>query len=193
VSTKPVVSGIQITTVAASQSGIAKTALAATEMANSTRTSTVPASVAAPKPVQSGNPVMPVVANAAPGISAPSVNASASNVVAAQVVSTSNLSPTVSSFPAPTIVAAKPGSASARVFFTVPQNAAALISSYTVVAYAGGVTTGIRAAGTSSPIIVTGLTNGTDYTFYVIANGKSGMRAASALSNSVTPLGIFAN
>jgi len=79
------------------------------------------------------------------------------------------------------------------VFFTVPQNAAALISSYTVVAYAGGVTTGIKVTGLASPITVTGLTNGSDYSFYVIANGKSGTRAASALSNIVTPLGIFGN
>ena len=190
---KPASPVTSLNPVAVNPSGVARTAPATIAVTKTASVSTAPAGVAAPKSAVPDNPVLPVVASAAPVISAPAVSAPASNVAAAQIASTSNSSSTAASIPAPSIVTAKPGSASARVFFTVPQNAAALISSYTVVAYAGGVTTGIKVTGLASPITVTGLTNGSDYSFYVIANGKSGTRAASALSNIVTPLGIFGN
>ena len=45
----------------------------------------------------------------------------------------------------------------------------------------------LPATGTASPITVTGLTNGTAYTFTVIATNVNGTSPASSASNSVTP------
>src|SRR5262249_44692199 len=47
---------------------------------------------------------------------------------------------------------------------------------------------GITATGSASPIVVTGLTNGTSYSFTVTATNAAGKGAASAPSNAVTPL-----
>ncbi len=123
-----------------------------------------------------------------------SVSGSSDNAPATiQSAQTKNIAASPSSLSAPTIVAAKPGSTEVRVYFTVPQDSAALISGYTVVAYSGGVATAMKATGTNSPITVKGLTNGTDYIFFVIANSKSGTRVTSDASNIVTPLSILGN
>jgi hypothetical protein len=85
---------------------------------------------------------------------------------------------------APIIGTATPGSARASVAFTAPvSDGGAAITGYTVVANPGGQT----ATGTSSPITVTGLTNGTPYTFTVTATNSAGTGPASAASTSVTP------
>ena len=132
-------------------------------------------------------PAAPVATANTKAVPAPSV---ANKVATTQAATVSN-PPTNSSIPAPTIMAAKPGSSEAKVFFTVPQDALTLISSYTVVAYSGGKSTGIHATGPGSPIKITGLTNGTEYVFYVFSNAKTGARVPSAASNPVTPLGIL--
>lgn len=88
---------------------------------------------------------------------------------------------------APTIGTATAGDASASVTFTAPaSNGGAAITGYTVTSSPGGIT----ATGTSSPINVTGLTNGTAYTFTVTATNSAGTGAASAASNSVTPAAV---
>lgn len=83
---------------------------------------------------------------------------------------------------APSIGTVTAGSQFASVPFTAPEFGSP--TSYTVVSTPGN----IIATGTLSPIIVTGLTNGTAYTFRVFANNQYGPSAASAASNSVTPL-----
>ena len=86
---------------------------------------------------------------------------------------------------APIIGTAYALKASANVNFTPPVNVGGIpVDHYTVTSSPGGVT----ATGTSSPIRVGGLTNGTSYTFTVTATNSIGTSAASAASNSVTPL-----
>lgn len=83
----------------------------------------------------------------------------------------------------PTAVAA---SAQATVSFTTPaSNGGTAILDYKVTSNPGAIT----ATGTASPITVTGLTNGTTYTFTVQARNAIGLGAPSAATNSVAPPG----
>lgn len=87
---------------------------------------------------------------------------------------------------APTIGVATAGNTQATVSFTAPaSNGGAAVTGYTVTSNPGGIT----GTGAASPITVTGLTNGTAYTFTVTATNGAGTGSASAASNSVTPLG----
>ena len=81
--------------------------------------------------------------------------------------------------PAPTAVTVKGGDKCATVSFTPPTGT---ISKYTVTSTPGG----IIATGTSSPIIVSNLTNGTAYTFAVTATNSGNTTSAAATSESVT-------
>ena len=87
---------------------------------------------------------------------------------------------------APTGVTATAGDRQATVRFNAPtNNGGSAITGYTVTANPGNV----KATGTATPITVTGLTNGTAYTFTVIATNSVGNGPASSASNSVTPTG----
>jgi len=86
---------------------------------------------------------------------------------------------------APTIGTATQGNASASVAFTAPANpGGSAITSYIVVSTPGV----IVGTGASSPVTVSGLTNGTAYTFQASAVNSYGQGALSAASNSVTPV-----
>ncbi|MGY0557684.1 putative Ig domain-containing protein [Lysobacter sp. A378] len=86
---------------------------------------------------------------------------------------------------APTIGTATAGDAQASITFTAPaDDGGSAITGYTVTSSPGSIT----ANGPASPITVTGLTNGTAYTFAVTATNNAGTGAASAPSNSVTPM-----
>ena len=86
---------------------------------------------------------------------------------------------------APTGVAAAAGDTQATVTFTAPaSDGGSPITSYAVTSSPGSVT----ATGASSPITVTGLTNGTAYIFTVTATNAVGTGLASSPSNSVTPV-----
>jgi len=88
---------------------------------------------------------------------------------------------------APTGVSATAGDGKATVSFTAPaSNGGAAISSYTVTASPGGAT----ATGSASPITLTGLSNGTSYTFTVTATNSVGESAASSASSAITPAGV---
>lgn len=87
---------------------------------------------------------------------------------------------------APSINGATPGNGAVTVAFTAPAfNGGSAVTGYTVTPSPSGT----PVSGTSSPLIVTGLTNGTAYTFTVTANNVAGTGAASAPSGSVTPAG----
>ena len=88
---------------------------------------------------------------------------------------------------APVIGTATAGDAQASVPYTAPEsNGGSPILSYTATSNPGGFTGTLNREG-SGTIIVTGLTNGTTYTFTVTATNENGTGAASAVSNPVIP------
>jgi hypothetical protein len=104
------------------------------------------------------------------------------NEYVASVMPGQNTSPTVPG--APTGVSAIGGNTQAIVSFTAPINdGGATITSYIVTSDPDG----IIATGSSSPITITGLTNGISYTFTVIATNSIGDSVASSASSHVTP------
>ena len=89
---------------------------------------------------------------------------------------------------APTSPIANAGNGQASVAFTETTfDGGSAITDYTVTSSPGGFT----ATGASTPILVTGLTNGTRYTFTVIATNAVGNSLASAASAAVVSCGAF--
>jgi len=89
----------------------------------------------------------------------------------------------------PTITGVASGNAQATVSFTAPSsNGGSAITSYTATSSPGGFTGTVTQSGSGS-ITVSGLTNGTGYTFTVTATNAIGTSVASAASSLVTPLG----
>ena len=87
----------------------------------------------------------------------------------------------------PTSVSATAGDAQASVAFTAPTFAGVpgTITGFKVTSSAGQ-----TATGSSSPITVTSLSNGTAYTFTVQAQNATGFSGASSASSSITPVAI---
>ena len=85
---------------------------------------------------------------------------------------------------APTVGTATGGNASATVTFTPPSD-----NGYGALTYKATSTPGsIVGSGSASPITVSGLANGTAYTFVIKAVTGGGTGPASSASNSVTPV-----
>jgi hypothetical protein len=83
----------------------------------------------------------------------------------------------------PTGVSATGGDTEATISFTAPSD----VGGSAITGYRAQSNDGIGASGSSSPITVTGLTNGTSYTFNVWAINAFGYSAPSDASGSVTP------
>jgi hypothetical protein len=93
---------------------------------------------------------------------------------------------------APTNVNATAGNKKATVTWTAPASTDSPIDSYTVTASPGGtraVVFGPNGQPPATQAVVSGLKNGTSYTFTVTAHNASGTSNDSAPSNSVTPKG----
>jgi hypothetical protein len=91
---------------------------------------------------------------------------------------------------APTGVSASPATSEALVSWTAPSNnGGSAISSYTITPYIGSTAqTPVQVnGGSATSATVTGLTNGTAYTFTVAAANSAGAGIASAVSPAVTP------
>jgi uncharacterized protein (TIGR02145 family) len=109
----------------------------------------------------------------------------ATNSVGSSVASSASTAVTPATVPsAPTGVVATAGNSSASVAFVAPtNNGGSALTGYTVTSNPNGIT----AFGSTSPINVTGLTNGTAYTFTVVATNSVGSSVASSASTAVTP------
>jgi hypothetical protein len=89
---------------------------------------------------------------------------------------------------APAAPTASAGNTTASVSFVAPAGNGSAITGYTVVSIpAGGIDSNAGTTGLTHTM--TGLTNGTAYTFTVTATNSTGPGNASAASNSVTPMG----
>ncbi|MDX6279090.1 MAG: hypothetical protein QOH03_161, partial [Kribbellaceae bacterium] len=87
---------------------------------------------------------------------------------------------------APTGVTAAAADGRATIGWTVPKDGGAAITGYTVTANPGNLKTTVGATDTAT---ITGLTNGTPYTFAVQAINAAGTSTASAASKPVVPMG----
>jgi large repetitive protein len=107
----------------------------------------------------------------------------ATNVAGNSAESTASAAVTPATVPgAPTSVAAVRGNAQATVTFVAPSGNGSAITGYTVTGTPGG-----TLSCSASPCTVTGLTNGTAYTFTVHATNAVGDGAESTASSAVTP------
>ncbi|WP_018682977.1 fibronectin type III domain-containing protein [Actinokineospora enzanensis] len=102
------------------------------------------------------------------------------------VAKTVRILPSITAPSAPSGVAAVAGNGSATVSWSAPGDGGSPIIGYTVTPYAGAAALApIAVTGTSTQ--VTGLTNGTAYTFRVTAANAIGTSGPSGPSNAVTP------
>jgi hypothetical protein len=119
----------------------------------------------------------------------------ATNAIGTGPASTASsaVTPTAPTAPAaPTGVSATAGNGTATVNWTAPANGGSPITSYTITPYIGTTAqlpTTIFGSPPATSTTITGLTNGTTYTFAVTATNAIGTGPPSSSSNAVTPTG----
>jgi len=92
---------------------------------------------------------------------------------------------------APTGVTATRGNTQAAVSWTSPADGGSPITGYRVqVLRNGGLVRTVNLSGTATSTVITGLVNGTAYTFRVSALNAIGLGSLSAASNAVTPASV---
>ncbi len=117
----------------------------------------------------------------------------ATNALGTSVISSPSPAVTPADVPAPpaAVTAVTSGSGSLSVSWTPQSNSGSSIASYTVTPYVG-TTAGTPVTVSGSPpattTTISGLTNGTTYTFTVTATNAMGPSVASAASNPATPV-----
>jgi hypothetical protein len=110
-----------------------------------------------------------------------------SNNYGSSLASSSSSSVTATTVPqAPSVSSVSSASTQATISFSANATGGSAITGYAVTSSPGNITQ----TGSSSPITVTGLTNGTAYTFTVTATNANGVSAASSASSSVTPIDL---
>ena len=115
------------------------------------------------------------------------IQVTATNVIGTSTAGVSNAVTPATTPQAPGNVAATAGNTQALVTWTAPANGGAAITGYTITPYVG-TTAGTPVGAGSSAIsaTVTGLVNGTTYTFQVLATNALG-NSSPGTSNAVTP------
>jgi hypothetical protein len=88
---------------------------------------------------------------------------------------------------APTSLVATTGNTQVYVAFTAGADGGATITNYKYSIDGGETFTAFDPAQTTSPVVITGLTNGTEYTVILKAVNENGDGVASEPSNAVTP------
>ncbi|MFZ2654923.1 MAG: fibronectin type III domain-containing protein [Victivallales bacterium] len=154
-------------------------------------TSVVPAGISF---TRAGSATTPITVTGLTAGTAYTFAVQASNVAGAGPVSDTSLAvtPTAGVPGAPTIGTAVRGNTEATVSYLPPKNNGGKpITAYTAISTPGNITGFVTVSGVSAkPILVTGLLNGTAYTFKVKATNSEGDSPLSAASNKVTPCDV---
>ena len=80
------------------------------------------------------------------------------------------------------------GNGQVTVSWSAPSNGGSPITSYTVTPYVGGVAQAPETFGATTTGVVSGLTDGTSYTFNVVASNAVGSSHPSTATAAVTPI-----
>ena len=126
--------------------------------------------------------------NAAPSMSSQTTLATAAGGQVFRGVAFAPSDPALAVPSAPTGVSGTAGNAKVTLSWTAPSDGGSAITGYTITPYKAGVAqTPIATGAAATSYDVTGLTNGTAYTFTVTATNANGNGSASAPSAAVTP------